>query len=796
MLKVLQLLILCLIFAHRASAIVYYQDDFNYIDIEKWQVISNGANVHTSNGVLSLKSDGSQSFPVLISKFGELFKNTGESVLEIRFRYTEYGSMGDGISIGFTGITQYPFYQFSIWRDEGSYYVYNNFNQQKYNYCKPDIDDNETRVYGNLNIDNNWHTLIVERHSTWFQFYIDPEINNSPFYSVYGSQCNPTTLFIGNPLSAGGTKWNDIDIDYVYGYSQGDKPKVTNLPTHTLTPPIVPTNTPTPTSTPTITLAPTQTPVPTPTVVPTVVNTPTPTGKIKFILIPGMGASWSSDALVYGRNVSDESWKMTPFAKNYDQLILSLVNAGYKQNSDFWVWNYDWRKPLADNVVKFNIFFNKKVLPNDKVVIAGHSMGGVIGRLWLQEHILDDRIVQVLSVSSPQWGAIDPYTLWNGGDVSGSDGVSSGALSVLLQLHKYDNDGNLVKTVRSFVPSLKDLIPIYDFVEKNNRVLPYQNLVDKNVYLQNQYQNIDKIFSKHTALVGYGMKTPESLVLGNRTSFDKMFGYWPDGRLLKVNYGDGDDTVSRNRQSFDGDTLTLYRTNHGSAVKNGSLEILKWLGIGTTTNGGDYELKKKKIIFVGSPAKVKADCGMDGIYESDEQGFLILEKSYRCKIFMVGTGSGRYHLVIGDGGKNNKWNYVEGEINLGQIVPVDLGNKQFWLELIKQDLLLIGLGKEIQQLNNGRYLDVLKVIMRYRAMTNDLKTSDRLIDYLEKIIEAKDCFKFENNEVYFNYSEKVMRANWYKIETLKQNFQNYLKDKNLDKALVSFAMMKIVDSWR
>jgi hypothetical protein len=800
MLKLLQVLILYLLFSIPAQANVYFQDDFNSINVENWIINYNGGVVDSVNGILKLSSAGSSSFPVMYSKFGKLFQESGETILEVRFRYNTYGTMGDGISIGFTGVTNYPFYQFSLWRDAGSYFVHNNYNQFVYNYCSPNVDDSQTRFYGNISIDNEWHTLLIERHNTWNQFYLDRELSPTPFYSAYGSQCNPQTLFIGNPLSTGGVDWNDLSVDYVYIYSPGSRPSEVPLPspTPTATPTSIPTSTPTPTPSPTLTptLTPTPTNTPTPTAIPTVVQTPTPTGKIKFILIPGMGASWNSEALVYGKNVSDDSWKMTPFAKNYDQLILSLETAGYQQNIDYWVWNYDWRKPLADNVVKFNNFLNTKILTKDRLVITGHSMGGVIARLWLQQHETDVRIIQVLSVSSPQWGAIDPYTLWNSGKVSGKDGVSSSALSILLQLHKYKNNGNIVQTIRSFVPSLKDLLPIYDFVEKNNHVLPYQNLTDKNIYLQNMSNGIDIIFPKYTALVGNGVKTPVSLVLGNRTPFDKMYGYWPDGRLQNIRYGDGDDTVSSSRQSFTGDLPIVYRTTHGTAVKNGSAEILKWLGIGTTVMIDDFDLKNKKILFIGSPAKIKANCGQRGIIESDELGYLILDKSYRCKISVVGTGNGIYHLVIGDGAKYNDWNYIEGDIKLGQTISIDVGNKYFWLDLIRRDLQLIGLTREVKLLSNGKYIDVLKAIMKYRVTANDLETSDRLIDYMEKIIEAKDCFKLDNSHVYMNYSDKIKRANWHKSELYKQYFQDYLMDNNLERAWVNLSIMRLIDSWR
>ena len=72
--------------------------------------------------------------------------------------------------------------------------------------------------------------------------------------------------------------------------------------------------------------------------------------KTKIIILPGLGASWNSDAIVYNKSVGVDQWKMTPFVANYNGLVNGLKQNGLKENNDFYVWNYDWRKPLNEIV--------------------------------------------------------------------------------------------------------------------------------------------------------------------------------------------------------------------------------------------------------------------------------------------------------------------------------------------------------------------------------------------------------------------------------------------------------------
>ena len=137
--KILKYSLFCLFFLflpQKAFSQEYWRDDFNSIDSAKWTVNERGGTISNVDGILTLSSNSS-SYPIFYRVGDSLFNNNGDSAVEIKFRFNNVSAGGAGISIGFTGATSYPFYQFSIWQDyaSGGHIVFNSFNKSKYNEC-------------------------------------------------------------------------------------------------------------------------------------------------------------------------------------------------------------------------------------------------------------------------------------------------------------------------------------------------------------------------------------------------------------------------------------------------------------------------------------------------------------------------------------------------------------------------------------------------------------------------------------------------------------------------------------
>ncbi len=517
-------------------------------------------------------------------------------------------------------------------------------------------------------------------------------------------------------------------------------PTETPIPTPTLI------QTPTPTEIPTPT--PTEILTPTPTLIPTLTITPTPIPipKTKIIIIPGLGASWNSEAIVYNKSVGNDQWKMTPFVNNYDGLINGLKQNGLKENEDFYVWNYDWRRPLADIVVNLNTFINQKVASNEKVILVGHSLGGVTSRIWAEDNRNDSRLEKIITLASPHLGSVDGYEVWNGGQISDLSNISSIAFKILLKIQGLNQKSDMA-AARKYSPIIKDLLPTFDFVKKNGVVLSNDKLETKNTFLisKNQMASVSamKLFS------GKDYKTMNSIELTNNGLFDKVLGIWLDGRIKNTLYiNDGDGTVLTKSANYKGNNFVEISSNHGDIVNKTINQVMMEIGlsqVNVITESQDFS--NSVVVFVGSPVNYSVKCDNDSpVLEND--GFVIIKnKNYQnCNVNFVGTGSGLMHVVAGNTNDTN-WSYWEKNVVVGEVGSVkinpksgqiinDKNNVLFLKSMIKADIELllvfnkndIDLKNALKFLNKNQFRLLIESIFSFRLRKNEIVVSQKVIE--------------------------------------------------------------------
>ncbi len=388
----------------------------------------------------------------------------------------------------------------------------------------------------------------------------------------------------------------------------------------------------------------------------------------KIIVIPGLGASWNTEALVYNGMVGDDQWRMTPFVHNYDSLIAAFEDKGLVRGRDFWVWNYDWRRPVSEIVTKLDDFVNAKVNDEEKVDLVGHSLGGLVARVWSQDNMSDTRLGKVVSLGSPHYGVVRAYDIWNGAKILDGAGVGPIALNVLVQLQK-GGFSNRLEVIRNLVPVMKDILPVFEFAKKNGAVLNLASMSQKNDYLMVKNLMASSIFENFRAVSGVGRDTAEWTVLGERNIFDQVLGWWPDGRPISYEYGDGDGTVLKKSAVFLNDIggFSELNSDHGSIVDRSIPGVFSELGLGTGVSGNfDSGFNDHLVFYLGSPATMKVSCG-DEDEVSDNLGFVVIKNQdyARCRVVIVGTNDGIYHLVLGNTGDENSWKYFEDDIGVG-----------------------------------------------------------------------------------------------------------------------------------
>ena len=496
-------------------------------------------------------------------------------------------------------------------------------------------------------------------------------------------------------------------------------------------------------------------------------DAPTPIAKPKIIFIPGLGASWNTNAIVYNKPVNADQWKMTPFVKNHDGLINALKKNDLEENVDFYVWNYDWRRPVGEIVTNLNNFINQKIETNEKIILIGHSLGGLVSRVWAEDNKDDSRLEKVINLGSPNLGSVDAYEIWNGGQISDLSSVSSIASNILLKTQGLTEKTDM-EVVRKYMPVVKDLLPTFSYISKNGKVLDNGKLETNNTYLLEK--NIESVnFETNLKLfVGGGFKTIDSIDLKNNNIFDKILGIWPDGRINKFVYSNsGDGTVLIKSANYEKSDFVQINSNHSEIIGKTVNQVMSEIGLSQVeVIGGSQNLSNNLVVFVGSPVDYSVKCD-DESPVNEEDGFVVIKnKDYKsCNINLIGNGDGLIHIVAGNTNDNN-WSYWEknitnGEINNIKINPTNgqiLNNKDnisFLKAIIKADInYLLDSNKNNKELKEAlKSLDINQPrnliinIFLFRKGKSETAISEKIIDNATIWLSlTNNCSKNEANK--------------------------------------------------
>jgi len=268
------------------------------------------------------------------------------------------------------------------------------------------------------------------------------------------------------------------------------------------------------------------TPIPTPTFTP-------------LVFLPGMMASWNKSLLHFGENVPNEEWKIAPYVNNYDNFFGSLEKAGYEINKDYFVYAYDWRKPIASNASDLADYIDNTV--GTKVNLVGHSMGGLIARTYAYNN--KDKINVLVTVGSPHKGSAKAYYPWEGADLTGLSNTEKIALRLYLRAIS-DVFTNDVETIHKEVPSLKEILPVENYLKKRDgSLILVTDMKQQNSFLAALNSLEQNKLPETVTIYGSGVDTWKFLTVVNRTSWDKVWDKWEDGKPIGFASESGDETV-------------------------------------------------------------------------------------------------------------------------------------------------------------------------------------------------------------------------------------------------------------
>lgn len=400
-------------------------------------------------------------------------------------------------------------------------------------------------------------------------------------------------------------------------------------------------------------------PIPTPS--PTSSPTPTIAPKNPIIIIPGLFGSWNKESLLHGAPVNQSDWKLNPIVHEYDGLEKTLQNMGYDKNKDYFLFAYDWREKIESSADDLNTFINNAHLSSPPDIV-GHSLGGLVGRIFAQKYG-PSNVHNLITVGSPHRGTAKVYKTVEGGEIETDNSVFWLAQQLVLQLYK---DG--IKTNKQIIaekfPVAQNLLPIHNYLRQNNIDISVSSMKIKNNILPYSLTPFDTL----KAIVGEKGNTLSGYEVSKRTILDELLDSYPDGRPTQPTYSLGDFTVISENAKM-GTNFTVLPKDHRELIysKEGVKKILDSLNISylesNIVEGRGTKVTPSLIFLMLSPAEMEVTHADQSYQEQDGMIFIENASSGEYQIKATGLEKGRYTILIGQmGQQSDVWSRVEGEI--------------------------------------------------------------------------------------------------------------------------------------
>lgn len=323
-------------------------------------------------------------------------------------------------------------------------------------------------------------------------------------------------------------------------------------PTPTLTP------SPTPTSTPT--------PTPTNTPTPTMTPTPVPSQPKKVILLHGMGGSWNKDALLNCKSTNYAGawspWKISDW-DIYQPLISNLNQAGYAAIPYY----YDWRQNVTNTAGKLNSFIADKTTANEEVDIVGHSLGGLVGRAYLESTQANSHINNLITVGSPHQGSVFSYPAWSGGEMWIDNTQMRLGFTIMKVGCALRRGWSAREMVNNMMFSIQNTLPVFDYLKNTTGAIkPVSGMIAKNNWLPTSFSSPYYNTTVGT-ITGIGHNTLRLLEVQNASRSDQRLGNWRDGKPTNNRtYADGDGTVLAESTQLPGAQNISLPLDHGALI--------------------------------------------------------------------------------------------------------------------------------------------------------------------------------------------------------------------------------------
>ncbi|MCX7792076.1 MAG: permease [Chloroflexaceae bacterium] len=277
------------------------------------------------------------------------------------------------------------------------------------------------------------------------------------------------------------------------------------------------------------------------------------------IFVPGLCGSFNLMVLLDFQGPRLTGWNFPPFISYGKGFLEAFEAAGYIRNKDLFVAFYDWRKSVQDAArlyLKPWIDRAKRAARADKVILVGHSMGGLVARSYIQSSAYADDVAWLFTLGTPHRGAGEAYYAWGGGQLRADPAVKAVFdvyLWYLRHAHPFQTQLDPLRTIRTQAPGIRDLLPIDDYLLNHQGPplpKPESSHRERNLVglMLNQPAQLDLLARRAsvTTISATGFPTIRAIVVGGPPIPPGDPPRFPDGEPVQDEVDtDGDGTVRR-----------------------------------------------------------------------------------------------------------------------------------------------------------------------------------------------------------------------------------------------------------